>query len=123
MSAVRIVPGLDEAENGHARFGLRLEAAARQKFAFERCEEAFAHRVVVTIRNRSHRRANIGFLAAQSERKRRVLRALIGMMDHADGIALVNRHVERIDDDLLPISFAIDQPTMRRLNASRTTAR
>ena len=64
VGPVRVVPGLDEAEDGHARLGLGLEAATGQEFALKGCEEALAHRVIVTIRDRSHRRANAGFFAS-----------------------------------------------------------
>ncbi len=44
MAAMRIVPTLDEFEDGHARFYLGFEAAAVEQFTFERGEETLAHR-------------------------------------------------------------------------------
>ena len=48
----RVVPPFQVFENGHARFGLNLERASVDELAFERCEEAFGHRVVVAITGR-----------------------------------------------------------------------
>ena len=49
MSPVRVVPALDELEDGHFRFGLGAEASPVEKLALERGEEALAERVVVRV--------------------------------------------------------------------------
>ena len=49
VSAPGIVPAFDEFEDGHTRLGLGLELPAVEEFAFEVCEEALAHRVVVRV--------------------------------------------------------------------------
>ena len=52
MPPARIVEALDELEDGHARFGLRLEATPIEQLTFERGEETLRHRVVVGISDR-----------------------------------------------------------------------
>lgn len=42
MPTVGVMPALEELEDGHARLGLGAEPAARQKLAFQSCEEALA---------------------------------------------------------------------------------
>ena len=73
----------------------------REKLAFERGVEAFAHGIVVAVADRPHRHRNAGFFAALSERDRRILRTVIGMMNDALRAMTKDRHVERIDDELL----------------------
>ena len=46
MSPARIVEALDEFEDGHARFGLRLEATPIEQLTFERGEETLRHRLL-----------------------------------------------------------------------------
>jgi hypothetical protein len=46
MAAMGVVPTLEEFEDGHARFNLGFEAAAVERFTFERGEETLAHRVI-----------------------------------------------------------------------------
>jgi hypothetical protein len=53
MSAARIVPSLDELEDGPACFGLRAEAGSVDELAFEGGEEALAHGVVVAVADRA----------------------------------------------------------------------
>src|SRR5713101_8323565 len=80
MAAVRIVPTLDEFEDGHARFYLGFEAAAVEQFAFERGKEALAHRVIEAI----------------AEGERSVLATLVRMMNHGGGPTLPEGQVERL---------------------------
>src|SRR5713101_8652238 len=95
MAAVRIVPTLDEFEDGHARFYLGFEAAAVEQFAFERGKEALAHRVIEAIADGAHRGSHAGLAAALAEGERSVLATLVRMMDHGGGPALPQRQVER----------------------------
>src|SRR6266550_4623422 len=83
MEPRRVVPAFDEAEAGDFRLGLRGKAMAFQQLAFESGEEAFAHRVVIGVADRSHRRPHAGFLAAFAECQRRILAALVAVMDDA----------------------------------------
>jgi hypothetical protein len=48
---------------------------------------------------------------------------MIRMVDHAARPPLPERHVEGVEHDPLCKVIAIDQPTIRRLNASSTTAK
>ena len=100
VAAAWIVEALDELEDGHARFGLRLEPAAIEKLALERGEEALRHRVVVGVADRAHRGPHAGLAAALAERDGGILRALIRVMDDILRPARCERHVQRIEHDL-----------------------
>src|ERR1700687_187409 len=73
MSPAWIVEALDEFEDGHARFGLVLEATPIKQLAFERGEEALRHRVVVGISDRPHRGANTRLPTSFAELDRGIL--------------------------------------------------
>src|ERR1700736_3789261 len=73
MATGGIVPPLDVTEDRHPGLGLRCEPAACQQLAFQGCEEALAHGVIVGVTNRSHGWAHTGFPAAAAERQRCVL--------------------------------------------------
>ena len=85
---MRVVPAFDVAEDGQARFGVGRKAVLREALDFERREEALGHGVVIGIPARSHRRPDPEQLAALSERKRTILRALIRVMHDVGGAAL-----------------------------------
>src|SRR6266403_146229 len=70
MQPRRVVPAFDEAEAGHLRLGLRRKAATFQQLALEGREEALAHRVVVGVADRSHRRPHAGFLGREATKFR-----------------------------------------------------
>ncbi len=67
MAPSRIVPALDELEDRHSGLGLGLELAPVEQLAFERREEALAHRIVISITDRSRGWPDAGFLASQAE--------------------------------------------------------
>src|SRR5262249_7592628 len=96
MAPTTIVEAFDESEHRHTRLGLVLEPVAGQQLALKRGEEAFAHGVVVGVSNRAHRGPHTRFPAALPELDGGVLRALVGVMDHAVRTAHGERHVERI---------------------------
>src|ERR1700743_823008 len=73
MAPRRVIPALDVAEDGHSGLGLRGEPPACQQFALERCEEALAHGVVVSVADRSHGGAGAAAAAATTERQGRIL--------------------------------------------------
>src|SRR6266849_2468441 len=100
MSTPRIVPAFDEVEDGEARVGLRVEGVAIEQLALERREEALAHGVVVGIAHTAHRRPDAGLATAPAEGERRVLAALIRVMNHRGRSALRDGHVERGQDEL-----------------------
>ncbi len=94
---MRVIAALNELEDSRLRLGLGLEAAAVQKLAFERREEAFAHGVIEAVADRAHGGSHAGLLAARSESNGCVLRTLVGMMDHVLRPPLIDRDVERIE--------------------------
>jgi hypothetical protein len=49
VPAIRVVPPLDELEDGHLHLGLRLQAPAVQHLAFQHGEEALAHGVIEEV--------------------------------------------------------------------------
>ena len=100
MTPAWIVPALDEAEDCHPSFALRLELSPVEEFTFELGEEALAHRIVVGIPHRSHGWSDTGFLASQAKGNGGVLRSLIGVMDHVEGTPLRERHIEGIEHKL-----------------------
>ena len=107
MPARWVVPSFDELEACDAGFSLCLELPTIQQFAFERCEEALAHGVVIAIANRSHRWTNTHFFAAQAEGHGCVLRSLVAMMNDAIRFALRDSHVHRVDDQLRFLIIAL----------------
>ena len=91
MAPIGVVPAFDELEYGHAVLRLGGKRAPIEQLAFQRGEEALAHRVVVGIPDRAHGRPHIGLLAAQSQGDRGVLRALVAMVDDIGRPALGQR--------------------------------
>ncbi len=97
---MRIVPSLDELEDCELRLGMRAECCAIDEFTFECRKETLTHCIVVAITDRTHRRTDTGLLAAPSERDRRVLCALIRMMNDIGRLPLVQRHVQCVEHKL-----------------------
>jgi hypothetical protein len=64
---MRVVPALDEVEDGHLGLGLVAEAVAVEELTLERGEEALAERVVVGVADGVHGWAHPGTLAPQAE--------------------------------------------------------
>src|SRR5271155_2897714 len=81
MQPRRIVPTLDVAEAGHLGFGLGCEPAAAEQLRLEGGEETLGHGIVIGITDRSHRRANPCLAAPLAECHRRILAALVAMVD------------------------------------------
>ena len=128
MSASRIVPSLDELEDGHWGLGFGLELPTVEQFAFERGEEALAHGVVAgpcreAVADRPHAGPDVRLFAPEPESHRCVLRSLIRVMDDIDGATLSDGHVHSIDGPAQRTSCAfmelpMDPPTIRREKAS-----
>src|ERR1700730_13956884 len=97
---MRVIPALDELEHRHARLDLSAEVAAVEQLTFELSEKALAHRIVEAISDLTHRRPHTRLPAAHSEGYRRVLCALVGMMDHPGGPPLRQRHVQCFEHQL-----------------------
>ena len=100
VAAARIVEALDELEDRHARLGLRPEPSPVQQLAFERGEETLRHCIVIGIANRSHRGAHARLTAALAELDGRILRALVGVVDHVFRAPLPECHAQCIEHDL-----------------------
>ena len=73
MATMRVVPPLDELEDGEASLDLSREASAVEEFALEGGEEALAEGVVIGVAHGSHRRPDAGLAAPLPEGERRVL--------------------------------------------------
>src|ERR1700722_7676647 len=99
MPPVRVVPAFDELEDGEFRLPRRLEAATNEQLAFERGVEAFAHRVIVTVADGTHRREDSLFPAALPEGDRGVLRSLVRVVNDANRVAPIDRHVQRAEHE------------------------
>lgn len=95
---MRIVLALDELEDGEFCLGPCPKAAAIKELAFESCEEAFSHRVVVAVADGAARGADIHLSAALAEGESGVLTALIGVMNDISRPPLIVRHLERVED-------------------------
>src|SRR5262245_46978947 len=93
VATMRVVPALDELEDGSPSRGGIAEASAPQQFALERGEEALAHRVVVGVAHRAHRGPDAKLLAALPVSDGGVLAAVIRMMDDVPRQALHDGHV------------------------------
>src|SRR6516162_9058713 len=102
MAPGGVVPPLDVAEDRHPGLGLRCKPAACQKLAFQRSEEALAHGVVVGITDGSHGWAHTGFPTATAECQRRVLAALVAVVDDIARLALTDRHFQCRQHELGP---------------------
>ena len=100
MTPVRVVPAVDELEDRERGFAVALEPMRNEQLALENGVEALAHRIVVAVANRAHRWTNAGFLATAPERDRRVLTALVRVMDDVFGLTLMDRHVQRVENEL-----------------------
>ena len=80
--------------------GVAAKAAPLQQLTLQGREEAFAQRVVVRIAHRAGRRSYAGLPAPCPERDRRVLRALVAVVNHFLRPSLPDGHVQRIQDQL-----------------------
>jgi hypothetical protein len=68
----------------------------------ERGEEALAHRVVVGVAHAPHRGPDAGLSTAPAKGHRRILTALVGMMNDIRRAALGQGHVQRRQDEVRP---------------------
>jgi hypothetical protein len=96
---MRIIPALNELEDGESCFALSLEAMLDEQLALERRVEALAHRIVVAVANRTHRRTDTRFATALAEGDRGVLAALIGVVNDVRGPTPIDRHIESVQDE------------------------
>ena len=76
-----IVPTLDELKDFPTGFVLITKSSSIDQFTLECREEAFAHRIVIAITDRTRRRSDTCVPASFSEGDRGVLGSLIGMMN------------------------------------------
>jgi hypothetical protein len=116
-----IVPSFDELGDGRLRLGLVQEAAAVDRLAFERGEEALAHGVVVGIADRTHGRADA------SQRRPKAMEVYCEPWSEWWMTLSGRRRYKAMSSASSTNSafrcIAIAQPTIRRLKTSRTTAR
>src|SRR5215467_12240302 len=100
MTSAWIVEALDEIEDREAAFGLRAEATTIQKLALQGGEEALAHGVVECVADGAHGGSDAGALAPKAEGDRRVLATVVRVVDDRARLALADRHVQGIEDEV-----------------------
>ena len=100
MPAARVVPALDEVEEGKPRVGVGAEALTIEQLALEGRKEALEHGVVERVADTAHRRPDTGFATPFAEGDGRVLAALVRVMNHVRRSTLPHRHVQRREDEL-----------------------
>ena len=97
MAAFRIVESLNEVKHGQSCFLASPKYDTINQFALQRGEKTLTHRIIETVTHCTHLGPYAGLFAPIPERNRRVLRSLVGMMDHPIGLALIERHLQRIE--------------------------
>ena len=93
MATMGIVPALDVAKEFRFRFGVIRNVVWSSSSHSRLAKKLSAHGVVVAISDGTHRECDAGIAAAVPERQGSVLAALIGVVDHALGSPLGNRHL------------------------------
>ena len=93
---MRVVPSLDEVEDGHSGLGLVLEAVLFEELALEGGEEALGERVVVGVPDGADGGTRPGMLASEGS----VLTPLVRVQDDPAGAPLLHRHVQGLEDQL-----------------------
>src|ERR1044072_9228636 len=100
MAARWIVPAFDVAEDRHPGLGLRCKPSPCEQLAFQGCEEALAHGVIVRIADGSHGRSYAGLATTAAEGQSRILAALIAVVNDNVRLALADRHLQRGQHEL-----------------------
>src|SRR4030095_6036338 len=95
MATHRVIPALDEVEHRHAGLRRRPKRHAIEQLALERREETLAQGIVIAIADRSHRGPDARLATPAAKLDRRVLAALVRMMNDRPGPALRDRHLQR----------------------------
>ena len=80
MPTMRIVPTLDELEDGTLRLGKWAECAPVQQLTFQHGEKTLRHGIVDAVSDAADRRPYTGLLTAPAEGHRRVLASLVRVM-------------------------------------------
>ena len=97
---MRVVPPLDKGEYFPTGVRGRRERVLIHALALQRREEALAQGVVAAITHRAHRALHLGLGTARPKHTRGVLAALVGVMNHADRLALFDSHREGVGHQL-----------------------
>jgi hypothetical protein len=117
-----VVEPIDPPEGGEFD-GLEMTPGAFQlnHFRLEEPDDRFSERVVVGVAAAADRWRDAGFCESLRVPHRQVLRAAVAVMHQvgdAGGAPIVNRLLERIEDEVGPRDDETRQPTMRRANTS-----
>jgi transposase InsO family protein len=115
MTTPGIVPAFNEVEDLEARLRLRAEALPIEQLALEGREETLAHRVVVRVSDRTHGRPDAGRATPRAEGDRRVLAALIRVMNDVPRPTLRDGHVQRGEDELAARGLHVGRKRVARL--------
>src|SRR5258707_8985161 len=101
MSALTVVEGFYVLEQGGACLKACAEGLPREQFALQSSEEALSHCVVVAIADRAHGAADAHHAAALAKRQRRILAAMIGVVDNPGRrTPIPDRHLQRPHNQL-----------------------
>ena len=98
MPAMRIIPPFNVGEDSQACFLMCMERPAIDQLTFKGGEEALAQGVVIAVASRAHRGTYACFTATLTKCYRGILRALVRVVDHVFGTALVKCHVQSLQD-------------------------
>jgi len=120
---MRVVPALDEVEDGHSGLGLVLEAVLFGELALEGGEEALAEPVVLGVPDGAHRGTDPGMLVPEAEGNGSLGTPLAWCRMTPRGRRCSTAMSRALRTSSVFRCVCMDQPTTLRLQASTTTAR
>src|SRR5215210_2781914 len=94
VATMRVVEAFNEVEDRVVRLVVIPERQSVDQLALESGEKTLAHGVVVAVADRTHRRADAGLATPPAELDRRVLTALVRVMDHVRWRSLSDGHFQ-----------------------------
>lgn len=100
MQPPGVVPFLQETGDHDLCFCRGSEGATVKQFAFERSEEALRHGVIIAVSHGAGRLSHACFPAALTKDERRVLGAVVRVVDHVIRPPQLHCHLKRIEHDL-----------------------
>ena len=121
VAADPVVEDLDVVEHRGPGLGRARPGRAVDELGLEGGEEALGHGVVVAVADRAHGRRDAGLAQPPPEGEARVLASVVGVVDEAVAGRRRTMAMSRAAvTSSVRMWVAIDQPTTRRLQASRS---